>query len=342
MSHLVRDLRFALRGFRTSPAATVITALTIALGVAATTTVLTIASVLLLRPPAGVREPGSLVTAHSVSQDGSSFHSFSWLDWRDLAASRSGLEHLAGYSGFPASIASGGEPFLSMGMLVSANYFPLLRTRPALGRFFSSDEDVGPGGPRVTVLSHAFWVQRFGGDSAIVGTTIRVNAEPFTVIGVAEPGFRGHTGLFDVALFVPLSLDPVVSRRQILDSRRGGWLEMIGRLSPGVSADRAASALSTTYAALGRADGYDWDRAIDLRRWAPVEAQAVGPVTGFMAMLLVLAGLILLIASANVANVLVARAAARSREIAVRLAIGASRPRLVRQLLTESGASVSR
>lgn len=336
MNHLVRDLRFALRGFRSSPAATFITALTIALGVAATTTVLSVAAVLLLRAPAGVRETQGLVTAHSVSQDGSSFHSFSWLDWRDLAAARSGLEHLAAYSGFPASIASDAEPVLSLGMLVSANYFAMLRTRPAMGRFFSDDEDAGPGVPRVAVLGYSTWRDRFDADSTIVGRTIRVNAEPFTVVGVAEPGFRGHTGLLDVALFVPVTLDPVVSHRQLLDSRRNSWLEMVGRLAPGVPPGQAESALSTTFAALGRADGLDWDRTIDLRRWAPVQAQAVGPVTGFMAMLLVLAGLILLIASANVANVLVARAAARSREIAVRLAIGASRARLVRQLLTES------
>jgi predicted permease len=313
-----------------------VTALTIALGVAATTTVLSVAAVLLFRAPAGVRDPRALVTAHAVSQDGSSFHSFSWLDWRDLAAAATGLEHLAAYSGFPASIATGGEPDLSMGMLVSANYFPLLRTRPALGRFFSVEEDAGPGGPRVAVLSHRTWRARFGADSGVLGRTIRINAEPFTVIGVAEPGFRGHTGLIDVSLFVPVTLDPVVSHRQLLDSRRSGWLEMVGRLSPGTELERAESGLSTTYAALGRADGFDWDRAVDLRRWAPVEASRVGPVTGFMAVLLVLAALILLIASANVANVLVARAAGRAREIAVRLAIGAGRARLVRQLLTES------
>ena len=336
MSHLIRDLRFAFRGFRSSPAATLITAFTIALGVAATTTVLTVASVLLLRAPAGVRETGALVTVHAVSQDGSSFHSFSWLDWRDLATTRSGLEQLAAYSGFPASIASGGEPVLSMGMLVSANYFPMLRARPALGRFFTPDEDIGPGGPRVTVLSHAAWRERFGADSAIIGKPIRVNAESFTVVGVAEPGFRGHTGLLAVALFVPVTLDPVVSHRQLMDSRQNGWLEMVGRLAPGTRLESAESALSTVYATLGRSVGYDWDRSVDLRRWTPFNASSVGAVTGFMAVLLVLAGLILLIASANVANVLVARAAARSREIAVRLAIGASRARLVRQLLTES------
>ncbi|HEX9895918.1 MAG TPA: ADOP family duplicated permease, partial [Gemmatimonadales bacterium] len=299
-------------------------------------TVLSVANVLLVRAPAGVLDPGPLITAHAVSEDGSGFHSFSWLDWRDLAAAPSGLEDLAVYSGFPASIATDDEPRLRLGMLVSGNYFRMLRTQPALGRFFGPDEDAGPGGPRVVVLSHTEWRDRFAGDPGILGRSIRVNGEPFTVIGVAEAGFRGHSGLLEVSLFVPVTLDPVVSHRQILEVRNSGWLEMVGRRGPGVSLERAEAALSTNYAATGRAAGRDWDRAVDLREWAPVEAPIVGPVTGFLGLLLVLAGLILLIASANVANVLLARAAARAREIAVRLAIGANRSRLVRQLLTES------
>ena len=208
---LVRDVRFALRGFRLAPAAALVTAVTIALGVGATTTVLSVANTLLIKAPDGVRETGTLVTAHAISRDGSGFHSFSWLDWRDLSSSKEYVEDLAGYSTFPASILSGDEPVLRVGSAVSSNYFRMLRTRPALGRFFTAEEDVGPGGPRVLVLSWLEWRNRFAGDSSIVGRAIQLNGHPFTVVGVAEPGFRGHTGLFDMALFVPLSLNGVVT-----------------------------------------------------------------------------------------------------------------------------------
>ncbi len=333
---LVRDVRYAIRGFRLAPAAALVTAVTIALGVGATTTVLSVANTLLRKAPAGVRETGALFTAHALAEDGSSFHAFSWLDWRDLNAAKANVEELAGYSEFPASLLSGDTPVLRVGMTVSANYFRTLRTNPAVGRFFSAEEDAGPGGPRVLVLTWGEWQNRYAGDSAIVGRAIQLNGHPFTVIGVTEPGFRGHTGLLDVALFVPLVLNPIVSGEDNLEQRRSGWLEMVGRLAPGASLAQAEAGLSRIHAATGRDNGYTWTRGVDLRRWAAVPASAVGPVTGFMGVLLVLAGLILLIASANVANVLLARAAARAREIAVRLAIGARRGQLIRQLLTES------
>ena len=332
----VRDVRFALRGLRMAPAAAFVTALTIAIGVGATTTVLSVANTLLFKAPAGVRETGKLVTVHAVSADGSGFHSFSWLDWRDLNDSKHYVEDLAGYSRFPASLLLGDEPVLRIGMAVSQNYFRTLRTRPAIGRFFTPDEDKGAGGPRVTVLSWSEWQNRFAGDSGIVGRAIQLNGHPFTVIGVAERGFRGHSGLLDVSLFVPLTLNGVVTGQAFFDSRRSVWLEMVGRLPADVTTEQARTGLSTRFAAIGREDGYTRDRAVALFPWAAVPGFAVGPVKGFMGVLLLLASLILLIASANVANVLLARAASRAREIAVRLAIGASRARLVRLLLTES------
>ena len=333
----VQDLRYAVRSFRAAPTVTLVTALTIAIGIGATTTMMSVANALLLRPPAGIREAGRLVTAHSVSPDGSGFHAFSYLDFRDLARAQSGLAALAAYTVFPASLRTGDDPELRMGMLVSANYFSVLGTRPALGRFFLPEEDAGPGGPRVVVLSHSVWQRRFGGDSGIVGRAVELNGQPFTVVGVSEPGFRGNVAAVDMSLWVPLVMDPVVSNRQILDSRRNRWLELVGRLSEGETRERAAAALSL--ARLGDTEGstrVESGRTVDVRRYSALPGQVLMPVTGFLGLLLALAGLVLLIASANVANVLLARASARGKEIALRLAIGAGRARLIRQLVTES------
>jgi len=337
METFLQDVRYALRSFRTAPAATVVTALTIAIGIGATTTILSVANALLLRAPAGVVDTGSLVTLHSVSENGSSFHSFSWMDYRDLAGAQGGLADLSAYSIAPVSVLSGGEPELKLAMLVSANYFRTLGVQPVLGRFFLAEEDVGVGGPRVTVLGHAEWQARFNSDSAIVGKKVTLNGNPFTVVGVAPRGFRGHVAALDASLWVPVTLDPVLTNRpRILESRQYSWLEMVGRLAPGATRERAATALSAVSARIGRSEGLMYDRAVDVRSYAPVPASVVLPAMGFLGLLLLLAVMILLIASANVANVLLARAAARAREIAVRLAIGASRMRLVRQLTTES------
>jgi predicted permease len=333
-----QDLKYALRSFRTTPAATLVTALTIAIGIGATTTILSVANALLLRPPAGVVDTGSLVTVHSVSDDRSNYHSFSWLNYRDLAAAaETGLSDLAAFSMAPTSVLSGGEPELKLAMVVSGNYFQTLGVRPALGRFFVPAEDAGPGGPRVTVLGHAEWQARFNGDSAVVGKPILLNGNPFTIVGVAPPGFRGHIAALDASLWVPVTLDPVLTNRPgLLDQRGSSWLEMVGRLAPGSTRERAASALSAASLGIGRSLGDSSHRTVDVRAYAPLPAPAVLPALGFLGLLLLLAVMILLIASANVANVLLARAAARAREIAVRLAIGASRTRLVRQLTTES------
>ncbi len=337
VDNLFQDIRYALRSFRTAPTATLIAALTIAIGIGATTTIMGVANAFLLRPPAGVAEPGRMVTVHALSNDGSSFHAFSYLDYKDLAATNAGLSDLVAYSGEPVSLSSGGEPELKLALEVSGNYFRMLGVKPALGRLLLPSDDIGPGSARVLVLSHSEWVRRFAGDTGVVGRQLMVNGNPFTIIGVAPARFGGHIAALDATMWVPITLDEVITNRHnLLDNRTSSWLEIVGRLAPQGNRAAAAGALSAVSARLGRMAGLDFDRRVEVRAYAPLPAPAILPAAGFLGLLLLLAVLVLLIASANVANVLLARAAARTREIAVRLALGAGRARLVRQLTTES------
>ncbi len=334
METLWQDLRFALRSLRSAPTVALVAALTIAIGVAATTTMFSIANALMLRPPVGVNDPGRLVTVHRMDEKGSGFHSFSYPDFRDLAAAGSDAAQLSAFTMLPASVRTGAEPRLEAGMLVSASYFPVLGVHPALGRFFTAEED-HPGGPQVVVIGHGLWQRTFGGDPAILGRAITVNGHPLTVVGVTEAGFHGHIAAIDFSLWVPVTLMPLLRRGDLL-SRNSSSLEIVGRLQPGVQRAQAGQQLRAISIQIGHDNGLTWDRGVDVRRYLPLPAEAAVPAGGFLALLVALGGLVLLIASANVANMLLARAATRQREVGIRLALGASRLRLIRQLITES------
>ena len=334
----VQDARHAVRGFARGPVFALTAILSLAIGVGATTAIFSLVNALLLSPPPGIGEPYRLVSVGRTN-DGRGFDNMSYLnyvDYRDGSTAFTGLAAMQ-FSPRPLSLAGpdGGEAV--EGSIVSGNFFDVLQVRPALGRFFLAEEDRTPRSHPVVVLSHSFWRDRFDSDPAIVGRGIVLNGSSFTVVGVAAEGFRGPVVLAP-DLWAPVMAAPLLGMEEgVLTSRRSVWLMAIGRLAPGAGVSQAQAELSTIASRLEQS--YPESNRAQGVRVAPASlfpGEFQGIVNAFMFFLLALSGLVLLVAGTNVAGMLLARAAARRREIAVRLAIGASRGRLLRQLLTES------
>jgi predicted permease len=335
---LRQDIRYAIRALGRSPLFALVSVLSIAIGVGATTAIVTLANTLLLRPPPGVGHPERVVTVGST-RDGRGFDNFSYPNFIDYRASARSLSALAAMRVDPQAVSlagpSGGEPIQMSA--TSGNFFEVLEAHPALGRFFTMDEDRAPGASPVVVLSHRFWNRRFQADSSIVGKPIVLNGSPFTVVGVAAERFQGPFVLAP-DLWVPLTASSLLGLpRDIFESRRSVWIMGIGRLAPNVGLGEAQAELSAIAARLAQQYRNENEgRGLAVMAASLFPGDMRGMIAAFMAMLMVVAGLVLVIASTNVAGMLLARASARRREIAVRLALGASRGQLVVQLVAES------
>jgi predicted permease len=332
------DLAYAVRLLRNNPAFTLTAALSLAVGIGANTTVFTIANALLFRPPAGVVRPDRLVDIGRTVRRGNAFNPASYPDYLDVRARATTLDGVYATSVFPIATSLAIDATAAEHVFasrVSVNYFDVLGVTPAAGRLFGRGDGEQPGASPIVVLSHAFWTRRFNRDGAAIGRAVRVDGEPFTIVGIAPEGFQG-TGIRASDVWVPITMTASTPGTSILTNRASSTVVMGARLKPDATIGAAAAELDAIASALAR-EHPDEDGGKGLRALprSPV-AGAAGPVAVFIALLTGIVSVVLVVTCVNVAGVLLARAAARRREIAVRLAIGAGRGRLVRQLLTET------
>jgi predicted permease len=336
---LIKEIRQAFRLLGKNPGFTAIAVLSLALGIGANSAIFSFADALMLRP-LSVPDPGGLLTVATKTPD-DPYGATSFPDYRDLRDKNQSFESLAAFRFYTFGFAPSAQvqPQMRMGLLVSDNFFRAARIQPALGRAFLDEEGKVPGRDAIAVLSYDLWQSQFASDPAIIGRAIRLNGIDFTVIGVTSPDFTGMNPVLRPALYVPLSMMQRLSAatKDSLEDRSDRDLELKGRLKPGVSRQQAQAELMAITQNLEKTyPDTNRNRKATVSTELQARVQQDPYDAAIAAMLGALAGLVLLIACANVANLLLARSRSRSREIAIRLAIGAGRGRLIRQLLTES------